>query len=232
MTIRLYELVCANGRSLSPYVWRIKYALAHKKLDFETIPVGFTEIPDLCGGKYKTVPIIEDGATTVCDSWAIADYLDTAYPDNPKLFSSVQERAMCRFFDSWFGLEIMSRIFSINALDIHNHARKQDQAYFRKSRETRIGGMTLEKFVENREARLPELNHALRPMRAALTATPFLAGDKPNYADYIALGGFIWAGSICTTPLLESDDKLNDWLERGFSLYNNLGKVERYPLSA
>ncbi|MGB3809517.1 MAG: glutathione S-transferase family protein, partial [Parvibaculum sp.] len=33
MTIRLYELVTADGRAISPFVWRIKYALAHKGLD-------------------------------------------------------------------------------------------------------------------------------------------------------------------------------------------------------
>ena len=232
MTIRLYDLVAANGRALSPFVWRIKFALAHKGLAFEAVPVGFTDIPKLCGGKYKTVPIIEDGDTTVCDSWAIADYLDATYPDNPKLFSSPQERAICRFFDSWYGLEIMNRMFSINVLDIHNHAREEDQPYFRKSREARLGGKTLEQFVEGREARIPELDRALRPMRAALASAPFLGGDQPNYADYIALGGFLWAGAICTTPLLAADDKLNDWLDRGFSLYNNLGNVDGYPLSA
>ncbi|MFZ3034727.1 MAG: glutathione S-transferase family protein [Parvibaculum sp.] len=231
MTIRLYELVTANARALSPFVWRIKYALAHKGLDFETIPVGFTEIPKLCGSRYKTVPIIEDGETTVCDSWAIADYLDVTYPDRPKLFSSQQERAMIRFFDNWFGLEIMNRMFSINVLDIHNHAREEDQPYFRKSREARLGGKTLEQFVDGREARLPELNQALRSMRATLASSPFLGGDQPNYADYIALGGFLWTSAICTTPLLTKDDKLNEWLQRGFNLYDNLGRVEGYPLS-
>ena len=123
MTIRLYELVDAKDRSISPFVWRIKYALAHKGLDVETMPAGFGDIPKLCGGKYKTVPIIEDGATSVCDSLAIADYLDKTYPDHPAIFATPTERAMARFFDSWFGLEIMNRMFSINVLDIHNHAR-------------------------------------------------------------------------------------------------------------
>jgi len=230
MTIRLYELVAANGRALSPFVWRIKYALAHKGLAVETIPVGFTDIPALCGGKYKTVPIIEDGTTTVCDSWAIADYLDKTYPERP-LFSSPQERAMTRFFDGWFGLEIMNRMFQINVADIHNHARAADQPYFRQSREARLGGKTLEQFTDGREQKLPELRHALRPVRAALSTAPFLGGDTPNYADYIALGGFLWAGAICTVPLLAGDDKLNDWLTRGFALYNGTGNVERYPLA-
>lgn len=35
--IRLYELVIENGRSSSPFVWRIRYALAHKGVPCETI---------------------------------------------------------------------------------------------------------------------------------------------------------------------------------------------------
>jgi glutathione S-transferase len=232
MTILLYDLVTANGRALSPFVWRIKYALAHKGLDYEVSPVGFTEIPSLCGGQFKTVPIIEDSGKTVCDSWAIADHLDQAHADRPALFTSPQERALAKFFDGWFGLEIMNRIFAINVLDIHNHARAADQPYFRQSREARLGGKTLEQFTEGRDARLPELHHALRPMRAALATSPFLGGDTPNYADYIALGGFLWAGAVCTIPLLKSDDRLNDWLKRGFDLYGGIGNVDAYPLSA
>ena len=211
MTIRLYELVDAKNRSISPFVWRIKYALAHKGLDFETLPVGFGDIPSVCGGKFKTVPIIEDGAVAMNESLAIADYLDKTYPDRPAIFATPQERAMARFFDGWFGL---------------------DQPYFRQSREARLGGKTLEQFTEGREAKIPDLRNALRPMRAALAAAPFLGGDTPSYADYIALGGFLWAGSVCTVPLLAADDKLNDWLARGFALYNGLGNVETYPLSA
>lgn len=231
MTIRLYELVTESDRALSPFVWRIKYALAHKGLAVETSPVGFTGIPKLCGGQYKTVPIIEDGGKTVCDSWAIADHLDEAYPARP-LFSSPQERAMVKFFDGWFGLEIMNRMFGICVLDIHNHARAEDRPYFRESREKRLGGKTLEEFTEGREQRLPELRQALRPMRVALAQAPFLGGDKPNYADHIALGGFLWTGAVCTLPLLAKDDALNDWLKRGFDLYDGLGHVPPYPLAA
>ncbi|HUD52150.1 glutathione S-transferase family protein [Parvibaculum sp.] len=231
MSIRLHELVTGDNRALSPYVWRIKYALSHKGLAYETAPAGFTEIPKLCGGKFRTVPIIEDGDTTVCDSWVIADYLDKTYPARP-VFSSPQERAMVKFFDAWFGLEVVNRMFAICVLDIHNHARPEDRAYFRESREKRIGGKTLEQFVDGREQRLPELRHALRPMRAALAQTPFIGGETPNYADYIALGGFLWAGAVCTLPLLAKDDPINDWLQRGFDLYGGLGHVPLYPLAA
>jgi hypothetical protein len=56
--VRLYELVLENGLSASPYVWRIRYALAHKGLSFESMPIGFTEIPEVFGGRFKTVPVI------------------------------------------------------------------------------------------------------------------------------------------------------------------------------
>ena len=55
--VRLYELVLENGRSASPYVWRIRYALAHKGVPFESVPLGFTEIPKVFGGRFKTVPL-------------------------------------------------------------------------------------------------------------------------------------------------------------------------------
>ena len=60
---RLYELVIDNGLAVSPYVWRIRYALAHKGLLCETISLGFTEIAKTFDGRFKTVPVIEQGDT-------------------------------------------------------------------------------------------------------------------------------------------------------------------------
>ena len=91
--VRLYELVIENGRSASPYVWRIRYALAHKGIRFESIPVGFADIPKILEGRFKTVPIIEHGRTAMAESWDIADYLDRSFPSGTPLFSSPAERA-------------------------------------------------------------------------------------------------------------------------------------------
>ena len=75
--VRLYELVLDNGRSASPYVWRIRYALAHKGLKCEPVPVGFTEISGIENGRFKTVPIIQHGSTVMSESWDIAEHLET-----------------------------------------------------------------------------------------------------------------------------------------------------------
>jgi glutathione S-transferase len=225
--IRLYELVLENGRSASPYVWRIRYALAHKGLPCDPISVGFTEISRILDGRFKTVPIIEHGSTVMAESWDIAEYLDRAFPGLPALFSSPAELAMVRLTDAWFTSEILRKMFGVYVLDIHNAARPQDRDYFRRTREARLKGATLEEFTADRASRLPALRDALAPLRAYLTRYPFLGGSAPNYADYIALGSFLWAASVATLPLLAHDDTLRAWIDRGFGLYGGLAQDPR-----
>src|SRR5215468_9855878 len=93
-SIRLYDLVLENGCTISPFVWRIKYAIAHKGFAVDSIPVGFTGIKDILAGKYQRLPIIDDNGTIVPDSWAIADYLDRTYPGRPALFPTPGHRVM------------------------------------------------------------------------------------------------------------------------------------------
>lgn len=225
--IRLYELVIGNGRSSSPFVWRIRYALAHKGLPFESVPVGFTEIPAVFGGRFKTVPVIDVDGTMVADSWDIAEYLDRAFPDRPALFSGPAENSMVRLIDAWFGADIMRKMFRLYVLDIYNAARPEDRPYFRQSREARLKGRTMEEFTADRESTLPALREALGPLRTQLSRAPFLGGDAPNYADYIVLGGFQWAASVNTLPPLAANDSLRAWLDRGFDLYEGLGRDAR-----
>lgn len=227
VNIRLYELVMENGLSASPFAWRIRYALAHKGIAFDSVALGFTEIPAAFAGRFKTVPVIEDGETMLAESWDIAEYLDRAYPSQPLLFSGPAEQAMVRLMDAWFASAIMRGIFAIYALDIYNAARPVDRPYFRQSREARVK-TSLEEFVSGRTERLPALRQALQPLRIQLQRFPFLGGERPNYADYIALGAFQWIASVSTLPLLAAeDDALRGWLERGFGLYGGLGRDSR-----
>src|SRR4026209_1626590 len=82
MTIILYDL-CARdaGRPFSPHCWKAKMALAHKGLEFDTVPTPFTSVPRVEGGAAKIVPVIRDGDKVVADSFEIALYLEDTYPD-------------------------------------------------------------------------------------------------------------------------------------------------------
>ncbi len=222
--IRLHELVIANGRCTSPYVWRVRYALAHKGLSFESVQLGFTEIAPKFDGKFKTVPILELGDTIMNESWDIAEWLDRQFPDRPALFSGPAEVASVRFIDSWFTAEVMRRLFRVYVKDVYDCARPVDQAYFRSSREKQMKGATLESFTADRLAVLPEARAALHPLRSHLAKFSFIGGASPNYADYIVWSGFQWVASVGTLPLLAADDSLRAYIDRGLDLYGGMGR--------
>jgi glutathione S-transferase len=222
--IRLYELVLEHGRSSSPFVWRIRYALAHKGLPFESVGLGFTEIPTVFGGRFKTVPILSHGEIAMAESWDIVEYLDRAFPDRPAIFSSLAELATVRLSEEWFTAVIQRKLFALYALDIHDAARPADREYFRRSREQRLKGVRLEDYTTDREQKRIAVREALAPLRTQLKRYPFLGGSSPNYADYIVLGAFQWVASVSTLPLLAADDSLRDWLDRGFDLYGGIGR--------
>jgi glutathione S-transferase len=229
--VRLFELALEDGRSASPFVWRVRYALAHKGLDFEVVSLGFTEIAATFDGRFKTVPVLEHGETQMAESWDIVEYLDRAFPDAPRLFSSAAELAMVRLFDVWFTAEVMRKMFRVYVKDVHDAARPQDRPYFRANREKNMRGATLESFTADRASRLSDIRGALAPLRTHLAKYPYLGGGAPNFADYIALSAFHWVATVGTLPLLAPDDALREWLERCFNLYDGTGKEVRiHPL--
>ena len=89
--MKLYDLAGAEeDLRFSPNCWRIKMALEHKGLMAETIPWRFVEKDVIAFSGSKTVPVLVDGDRTVSDSWEIARYLETAYPEKRSLFGGRQ----------------------------------------------------------------------------------------------------------------------------------------------
>ena len=43
-SITFYDLALASGATISPFVWATKYAVAHKGLELDVVPGGFTGI--------------------------------------------------------------------------------------------------------------------------------------------------------------------------------------------
>jgi glutathione S-transferase len=135
--VRLYELALQDGRSASPFVWRIRYALAHKGIPFETVYLGFTEIPTVFDGKFKTVPILEHAGAALAESWDIAEYLDRAFPHQPLLFNTPAELSLVRFLDAWFMGEVMRKCSaSISRTCTTPHGRKIAPTFVRAARKT------------------------------------------------------------------------------------------------
>lgn len=205
----------ADGSPISPYAWRTRFALERLGLDFAGVGLSFTDIRQVFSGRFTTVPILEDGAAVVGDSWSIADYLDAQHGPGA-LFGSPGERAMVRFFDRWCARNITPALFQICVIDIHDRLGAQDRVYFRESREERLG-KPLEETLATREGQRAQLRLALQLIRDVLKESAFIGGEAANYADFIGWGLFIWAGSVSSVPLLEPGDPLLDWLRRGIA---------------
>jgi glutathione S-transferase len=224
-TIKLFDLQLSTGVTISPFVWATKYALRHKGLDIEIVPGGFTGIRERTNGFHDRCPVIVDEGRWIKESWDIAEYLDEQYPGTPMLFSGDSMKALTRLTEGWLWATAVRPWFSCYILDYHNLSLPQDQPYVRHSRETLfLGGRKLEDVQAGREERLPLIPPQLEPLRQTLKKTPWLGGDQPNYADYRVLAVFLWLASVATIPALHADDPLKDYLDRGFDLYDGLGR--------
>ncbi|MGO8968387.1 MAG: glutathione S-transferase family protein [Myxococcaceae bacterium] len=222
MARTLYDLAGAEEeRRFSPYCWRVKMALAHKGLAYQTVPWRFTEKPAIAFSSQGLVPVLVDGERVVTDSWSICQYLESTYPDSPPLAEGPQAWAHAFFLKNWAERSLQTALSPLVYLDILAHVHPKDREYFRSSREARVG-TTLEAFTQDRPAHLAKLRNVLEPLKATLAAQPFLSGTGPALGDYLVFGAFQWARCISEVQLLEPESPIYLWRERMLALYGGL----------
>ena len=224
MTLKLYELVGADAaRPFSPYCWRTRMALAHKGLTAESIPWRFTEKDAIAPHGSEKVPVLLHGDKPVIDSWVIANYLEDAFPDAPSLFGGEGGRAVMRMLNWWGDIAVVGGIFPLIVADIPAQLDDRDAAYFRTSREARLG-KPLEEVKAARDKGVVGFRKSLDPLRLTLKSQPYLGGAAANYADYIVFGGFQWARVVSPFRLLEADDPVYAWRERLLDAFDGLAR--------
>ncbi len=169
---KLYELAGADeNRRFSPYCWRARMALAHKGLEVECLPWHFTEKEAISFSGQGRVPVLIDAENTISDSWEIAKYLETEYPDTPSLKLDHGEVLFIKF---WVETVLHPELLQLVVMDIYNNLAQKDQNYFRESRE-KLLGKALEEIVINRDERLPRFQKLLNPLRTTLKKQDFVA---------------------------------------------------------
>lgn len=220
MSIRFHDLAAADPAvRFSPFCCRIRFALAHKELDAEAICWRFTDKDALAFSGQGKVPVLQDGETVVSDSWEIGCYLEQAYPDRPSLFPEGSGRAHARFVKYWVESGVHLPVLQLILPELFASLHEKDKPYFRESREQRFG-CRLEDAAMPPEKALPLIRKALTPLRLTLNEQPYVAGDSPGFADFIAAAPFFFAGAITSTPLVEGDDPIRGWIRQ---------LVQRYP---
>lgn len=225
MSITLYSLCGADqSRPFSPHCWKVVMALAHKGLPFEERPLPFTAIARVEGGVTKTVPLLRDGDRLVADSFAIALYLEEAYPDRPSLFKGEGGMAMARFIEGYSQMVVHSAINPIALMNIHDMLEPVDQAHFRQTREKRFA-KPLEQVFPDRAGAIAAFPEKLEPLRHMLRYQPFMGGDAPLFADYILFGALQWLRITTGSTHLAQDDPARQWFERCLDLYEGVGRA-------
>ncbi len=226
MALVFHERIGLDGRRISPFSWRIRYALAHKGLEPQVIETRFSDVDRiiaLSGQKYT--PIIQDGSAVVHDTWSIACHLEDHYPDRPSLFGGATGRGAARLVNLWTDTVLASSIRRQLFADFPGVLAPEDRAYYRQSREGQLG-MTLEEATAGRDAELPALTEICMPLQLTLSEQPFLAGAAPAYVDYIVFSMFQYArvgsprDALALMPRLPA---VMDWRTRMIALYGGMG---------
>jgi len=216
MSRLLYDLAAADESiRFSPHCWRTKLALAHKNLEYETIPWHFT---DKASTGYDKVPVLVDGDRVISDSQIIAEYLDETYPNEPPLYGDPPAAALTNFIRAWSDRVLQPALVQILAPDIFAKLAERDKEYFRTTREARLG-CTLEELAARRPAAIAAFEAALAPLLGTLNDQAFIAGDAPGYADHIVFGALQWARLMSSTPLLDAAGPLPSWMDGVLETY-------------
>jgi glutathione S-transferase len=213
MTIQFFDLAGTDDNlRFSPFCWRVRMALQHKGLPYETLLWRFSDKAKIAATGQGAVPVIVDGGKMIHDSWTIANYLEDTYPE-PPLFGSSAARGSALLLKFWAERTLHPLLVRILILDIFAAIRESDRPYFRETREKRFG-VTLETLAREPEKNIELLRAALDPARLTLAEQPFICGQAPAFADYILFGALQWARCVSTKHILANDDPVYAWRER------------------
>jgi glutathione S-transferase len=233
MGLVFHERIGLDGRRISPFSWRIRYALAHKGIEPEVVPTRFADVERIraLSGQHF-VPIIQSDGKVVHDSWSIACHLEDRYPDRPQLFGGSVGRGTCRLVNNWVDTVLAPTMRRQIAADFVWCIDPGDRAYYRTTRETMFG-MTLEAYCADRDALLPGLLDICRPLDKTLADQAFLAGPTPGYVDCIIFSVFQWARIGSPRDVLADPavlPALRSWRARMVGLHDGLGdRFGHYP---
>ena len=180
----------------------------YKGLKYRTEWVEYPDIEAVCkkigarptekkadGSDAYTLPVLYDPRTqrTVSDSWAIARYLDHAYPDTPRVFPAGSV-ALQKAWQMLVGPTVLMPVLHIQLPHICGILPPRSAEYFRRTREVAFGKKLEEVPSEGDWVKLEE---GLGRVKTCLEENGegkdmLVMGDQITYADFILAGIFIW----------------------------------------
>ncbi|CAF1093263.1 unnamed protein product [Adineta ricciae] len=240
--IKLYDLVASPKSTcyFSPTAWKTRLGLLHKNVQFETIPTTFLqlrgELAQRSGCPDITIPAIEllDG-TFIYDSFRIAEWLETTYPDAPSLFTGDGKSSR----ESQPEQVILGKNYS-RLVDLGLGASKSEwavwyelffpqqdklitgdehRAYF--TSDARLGPQGYQKLLAlDRQELTRRAKMNVQPLAQILheRSNEYFQGTHPGQVDYIIFGRYAYCRMLDAELTKEiwndQGEELNEWIER------------------
>ena len=216
--ITLYELAGKNDLRFSPPCWNVKLCLLYKNIDFETVPVGFSEKNKIFFSNQQLVPVLKHQDGHISDSWNIINWLDENY-ENPKLFVNETSKNFSYFLYHWTSRQILPILFKIIAHEIPNILEGDDLDHYIVTREERIKG-PITKFVPVISDSIKKFRSLINPMRSLIKKNGFISGSNPGIEDFIFFGNFKWVYTCSSCNLLDKEDEVFQWYKKINQIFN------------
>jgi len=188
--------VTLYGSPISTYVRTARIALAEKGVGYDLKDV-WVDSPEIKQRHpFQKIPVLRHGDFELYETFAVARYIDEAFPGPALQPSDAKARAR---MTQW--------------ISVHN-----SYCY-----PTLIGGIVLERVAPkllNRpsdeakiKATLPDAQQRLDVLEKALGTTPYLAGIEPSLADYFLYPVMFYVSVVPEgNALLESRPGLRRWM--------------------
>jgi len=197
--ITLYDIPSRlPEQAWSPNVWKTRFSLNMKGLQYKTVWVEYPDIEALYrkldlqpNGTKCTLPVIHDPSTnkTISDSVKIAQYLDATYPSTTPLFPLGSEALQ--------GLEDRNTFESVQRIIAPvtcANLNPVSEAYYRQTREARFG-KRLEELSPpgpHREEDWKRVQDGFAGVAALLEGKKFVLGDTISFADVTIASWVLW----------------------------------------
>ena len=203
----------------SPYAEKIRSVLGYKSLSWQSVTIPAVmpkpELMPLTGG-YRKTPVLQVGRDVICDSALIVRVLDRLHPE--KLLIPAAQRASCA---AWSALEQTLFFAAVST----NFAPAGIKAMAERigPELMQVFGQDRKTFFEGGAVRRPNAEFGklnFLPQMHALdlqlgSGSPFLLGDTPTLADFVAYHP-VWfvRSNSGTSATLDAFKHLLGWLER------------------
>ncbi|KAJ3929331.1 MAG: hypothetical protein NXY57DRAFT_1017295 [Lentinula lateritia] len=231
-----------------------RYSLNFKGLAYTTEWVEYPDIEALCikiGAALTdvksdgttpeyTLPVIYDPSTNkvISDSFNIAQYLNTTYPDTPQLIPP-GTRALQSGFTQYVNLRVKSILGQfVRPVVFQRLPFGKSQQYFRRTREA-LYNVKIEEWAPQGEDRVREWKRLRRALIESLdghyreakeeTGGDFLCGVDPTFVDFALAGILQWSKHILAAESEEWNNILS-WQEGKWA--NFMSRLERYAVVA